>query len=216
MRSVHQCKSSAATCQRLTFHPAAWRRHGASGPHFILGFTRPAGASHSCQRLGVKRTWRRVSAVLVHTAKSPRIVGAPMAPPYHAGTPRIRQPQPRIRQVRCANSLAQVGRCCGRIKRKTAVLAPAPSVNLHVSERATRSTAARRLTLRSRGRAPAGRLWPSFHSWPNPPCLRTPLNSNVSAQKRPQFKRSSPPCKVGESMLNTRSSSQASSVRKPP
>ena len=158
MRSVRQCKSSAATCRRLTFHPAAWRRHGASGPHFILGFTRPVGASHSCQRLGVKRTWRRVSAVLVHTAKSPRIVGAPMAPPYHAETPRIRQPQPRIRQVRCANSLAQVGRCCGRIKRKTAVLAPAPSVNLHVSERATRSTAARRLTLRSRGRAPAGRL----------------------------------------------------------
>ena len=26
--------------------------------------------------------------------------------------------------------------------------------------------------------------WPSLHSGPKPPCLREPLNSNVSAQKR--------------------------------
>ena len=73
-----------------------------------------------------------------------------------------------------------------------------------------------RLTLRSSRRVPAGRFRPSFHSRPYAPCLHAPLNSNVSAQKRPQFKRSSPPCKVGESMLNSRSSSQASSVRKQP
>ena len=59
------------------------------------------------------------------------------------------------------------------------------------------------LTLPSRGQLPAYGL-------------QLPLMSNVSAQKRPQFKRSSPPCKVGESMLNTRSSSQASSVRERP
>ena len=72
------------------------------------------------------------------------------------------------------------------------------------------------LTLRSSRRVPAGRFRPSFHSRPYAPCLHARLNSNVSAQKRPQFKRSSPPCKVGESMLNTRSSSQASSVRERP
>ena len=42
----------------------------------------------------------------------------------------------------------------------------------------------RGLTHRSSGLAPAGRLWPSFHSGPNPPCLREPLNSNVRRRKR--------------------------------
>ena len=60
---------------------------------------------------------------------------------------------------------------------------------------------ARRLTLRSSRRVPAGRFRPSFHSRPYAPRLHARLNSNVSAQYRPQFKRSSPPCKVGESML---------------
>ena len=38
----------------------------------------------------------------------------------------------------------------------------------------------RRLTLRSRGLAPAGWLWPPFHFGSKPASLREPLNSNVS------------------------------------
>ena len=59
----------------------------------------------------------------------------------------------------------------------------------------------RGLTLRSSGRAPAVRLWPSFHSGPKPSCLRAPLNSNVRrhdakargtspAQRQPHLKES--------------------------
>ena len=38
-------------------------------------------------------------------------------------------------------------------------------------------------TLRSRGLAPAGRLWPPFHSGPHAPCRREPLMSNVRRHK---------------------------------
>ena len=39
------------------------------------------------------------------------------------------------------------------------------------------------LTLRSSGLAPAGRLWPSFHSGPKPSCRRQPLTLNVRRRK---------------------------------
>ena len=51
------------------------------------------------------------------------------------------------------------------------------------------------LTLRSSGLAPAGRLWPSFHSGPKPSCRRQPLTLNVrhhsSASSSPSIGRSS-------------------------
>ena len=40
------------------------------------------------------------------------------------------------------------------------------------------------LTLRSSGLAPAGRLWPSFHSGPKPSCRRQPLTLNVRAHQK--------------------------------
>ena len=43
----------------------------------------------------------------------------------------------------------------------------------------------RGLTLRSSGLAPAGRLWPSFHSGPKPSCRRQPLTLNVRRHARP-------------------------------
>ena len=43
---------------------------------------------------------------------------------------------------------------------------------------------ARRLTLRSSRRVPAGRFRPSFHSRPCAPCLHARLNSNVKRHKQ--------------------------------
>ena len=109
----------------------------------------------------------------------------------------------RISQDRFAHWLAQSRHAAAESNAMNVAHLLASRFTFFCSERELSAVSrARRLTLRSSGRVPAGRFRPSFHSEPYAFCLHARLNSNVSAQKRPQFKRSSSPCKVGESMLN--------------
>ena len=76
------------------------------------------------------------------------------------------------------------------------------------------------LTLRSSGLAPAGRLWPSFHSGPKPSCRRQPLTLNVRPQKKRKnmvaaFQSRRPfPCPRGCNVACSKSAKQSFAISK--
>ena len=86
----------------------------------------------------------------------------------------------RISQDRFALFLAQSGHATAESNAMNVAHLPASRFTFLCSERAVCNVArARRLTLRSSRRVPAGRFRPSFHSRPYAPCLHARLNSNV-------------------------------------